>query len=116
MSMRLYPNQKVIKIQKEKSNKENIYSIMNIQALQVAVNQLSHNGLMLWIYLNKNQDKYTLGLSKADILNKWGIGSKSSYDRAVAELIDKQFLIQIDNKDDYIFYELPQKYKNNIQP
>ena len=46
----------------------------------------------LWCYLNKNQNGYTLALSKVDAL-RWGIGSKSSYDRAIAELIQKGYLV-----------------------
>jgi len=59
----------------------------------------------LWCYLNKNQNGYTFALSKVDALN-WGIGSKSSYDRAIAELIEKGYLVNIQGNS-YNFYELP---------
>ena len=53
--------------------------------------QLKGESFKLWCYLNKNQNNYTFSLSKVDAI-KWGIGSKSSYDRAVAELIEKGYL------------------------
>lgn len=108
-----YPNQKSIKLQKEKSNKENKYTIINIAAFQNAIKTLSSNGFKLWCYINKNQDGYTFGLSKVDVFN-WGIGSKSSYDRAVKELIEKGFLVSTDKVDNYIFYELPHNDKKII--
>ena len=111
---RQFPNQRIIKVQKEKSNKENLYSIMNIQALQNAIKVLDEKGLLLWLYLNKNQDNYMFGLSKVDLIRNWNIGSPSTYTRAFNELKEKGFLVEVDT-DDFMFYEYPQRYKNCIQ-
>lgn len=59
----------------------------------------------LWCYLNKNQNNHTFALSKVDAM-RWGIGSKSSYDRAVKELIEKGYLVET-SKNHYNFYEKP---------
>lgn len=99
------PNQKTIRIEKEQANKENPYSIYNLNALKSAMLELKGEAFKLWCYLDKNQNGYTFALSKVDALN-WGIGSKSSYDRAVKELIEKGYLVNITGNS-YNFYELP---------
>ena len=101
------PNQKTIKVKKESSDKVNLYAKYNINALQVAMGSLKGESFKLWCYLNKNQNNYTFALSKVDAIN-WGIGSKSSYDRGIAELIEKGYLVKISGNT-YYFYELPQK-------
>lgn len=111
--METYPNQKQIKVQKEPSNKQNKYAIFNIVALQNAMIELSPNAFKLWCYINKNQDGYTFALSKVEAI-KWGIGSVSSYNRAVAELKEKRFLVETEKKNNYIFYELPPEDKKII--
>lgn len=99
------PHQKTIKVQKELCNKSNIYAMYNLKALQSAMLELKGETFKLWCYLDKNQSGYTFSLSKVDALN-WGIGSKSSYDRAVAELIEKGYLVNTTGNS-YNFYELP---------
>ena len=66
---------------------------------------LKGESFKLWAYLNKNQDGYTFALSPVDAI-KWGVGSKSSYDRAVKELITKGYLVET-TKNHYNFFELP---------
>ena len=101
------PNQKTIKVDKEQCSNTNLYSKYNIKALQVAMTTLKGETFKLWCYLNKNQNGYTFALSKVDALN-WGIGSKSSYDRAIAELIEKGYLVNTTGSN-YLFYELPKE-------
>ena len=103
--MNTVANQKVLKINKEEGGKMNPYSIMNLDALQTAMISLKGEALKLWLYLNKNQNGYTVALSKVDAI-KWGIGSKSSYDRAVKELIEKGYLVE-ESANHYNFYEMP---------
>lgn len=100
----LYTNQKEVKTEKATSNKENLYGIFNQEAMQKAAVELNGAAFKLYCYLNKNQDGYTFGLSKADA-TKWGV---SSYDRAVKELIEKGYLVNtMGNK--YTFYEKPKE-------
>lgn len=99
------PNQKTIHIEKEQCDKNNLYALYNLNALQSAMLDLKGETFKLWCYLNKNQNGYTFALSKVDALN-WGIGSKSSYDRAIAELIQKGYLVNTQGNS-YNFYELP---------
>ena len=101
------PNQKTITIKKECCDTKNLYAKINIEALTSAVQDLKGESFKLWIYLSKNQDNYTFNLSKVDAMN-FGIGSISSYNRAVAELVQKGYLQEI-QKDEYTFIERPQK-------
>jgi hypothetical protein len=66
---------------------------------------LKGEAFKLWCYLSKNIDGYTFALSKVDAV-KWGIGSNSSYNRAVAELIEKKYLVET-SPNHYNFYEMP---------
>lgn len=101
------PNQKTIAINKELSDKEHKYSIYNLEALQYAMITLKGESFKLWCYLNKNQSGYEFGLSCVDAV-KWGIGSRSSYDRAVKDLIAKGFLVET-SSNHYNFYEKPKE-------
>ncbi len=86
--MRTVSNQKRVTISKEKNG---IHTVISLKALKIASNELSGVAFKMWLYLAKNQDRYILALSCADALT-WGIGSKSSYNRAVKELITKGYL------------------------
>ena len=103
--MATVPNQKTISVQKEKCSADELYSMYNLGALQYAMLDLKGEAFKIWVYIGKNQHGYTFGLSKVDAIN-WGIGSKSSYDRAVKELIDKGYLVET-SPNHYDFYELP---------
>ena len=99
------PNQKTINVNKQKCDRDNPYSTFNLQALQTAMSGLKGEAFKLWVYLNKNRDSHITALSAVDAL-AWGIGSKSSYDRAIAELIQKGYLVRTTGNN-YNFYELP---------
>lgn len=104
------PNQKTIKVQKEETNKEkeaNYYAAINLDALQSAMINLDGNAFKLWMYFSKNKNGHTFALSKVDAI-KWGVGSKSSYDRAVRKLIEEGYLIKT-SPNHYDFYEVPKK-------
>ena len=104
--MNTVPNQKEVKVIKEKCDKDNYYATINLNALQHAMIDLKGESFKLWCYLSKNQSNYTFALSKVDAI-KWGIGSASSYNRAVQELIEKKYLVQTAAANHYDFYEIP---------
>ena len=79
----------------------------NLEALQHAMIDLSGEAFKLYMYLGKNQNGYTFALSKVDAI-KWGVGSKSSYDRAVKTLIEKKYLVET-SPNHFDFYELPKE-------
>lgn len=103
--MQTVANQKTIKTIKEPCNKDNLYSMYNIDAQQAAALDLKGETFKLWCFIGKNQNGYTFALSKVEAM-KWGIGSKSSYDRAVKELIEKGYLVET-SPNHFTFYEKP---------
>lgn len=101
-------NQRMITLNKEECDVDNIYAKINIEALNNAARNLTHAGFLLWIYFAQNQEGYTFWLSKVAVRNKVGV-SDSSYHRAFKELVEKKYLIKDDLNDDYYqFYEKPQ--------
>lgn len=105
--MEVNQNQKTITVEKERCDKNHLYAMVNLDALKGAMLDLKGESFKLWCYLDKNQNGYTFALSKVDALS-WGIGSKSSYDRAVAELISKGYLVKTVGNH-YNFYERPKE-------
>lgn len=103
--METVANQKTIKTMKEPCNKENLYAMYNLDALQSAMLDLKGETFKLWCYIGKNQNGYKFALSKVDAM-RWGIGSKSSYDRAVKELREKGYLVET-SPNHFTFYEKP---------
>lgn len=87
---------------------------MNLEALQKAMNTLKGSSLKMWLYLNKNQEKYTFELSRAACL-EWGIKKDSYYD-GFKELVEKGYLVQArEGSNYYIFYESPQSANSNSE-
>lgn len=106
------PNQKVVKVQKEQCDNEHLYAKYNLKALQHAMLDLKGETFKMWCYLSKNQNNYEFALSKVDAMT-WGMGSKSSYDRAVQELIDKRYLVET-SPNHFDFFELPREEEKTI--
>ena len=73
---------------------------------------LKGEALKMWFYLGKNQNGYQFALSMVDAI-KWGIGSKSSYNRAIAELREKGYLVET-SKNHFDFYETPKQDETMI--
>lgn len=99
--MKLTANQKLVEVSKAREGK---HTILNLEALERASRDLQGEAFKLWIYFTKNQDGYRFALSMVDAI-EWGLGSKSSYYRAVKELEYKGYIKKINNS--YIFYEFP---------
>lgn len=103
-----FPNQRCIKINKEKCDKKELYAKINIRAMNFAMRDLKSNTYKLWCYLAQNQNNYEFWLSQVDVNKVAGI-SKSTYHRAFEELVNKKYLIpENSNGRFYEFYEVPQ--------
>jgi hypothetical protein len=104
------PNQREITVRKQPTNKENLYTVNNLSALDEAVRRLqSKGGFKLYMYLAKNQDKYNFNLSSRDFLNWSGLGY-AAYDTAFEELVNNGYLILKDGtKSVYTFFDKSQK-------
>ena len=105
--METVPNQKVVQIQKEKVGKNNLYAVISLKGIDEAAT-LPKTAFKLWVYLVKNQDKYSFALSCKDFC-RWAGVSKNTYETAVKELIECSYLVQKEEGSNvYIFYEMPQ--------
>ena len=113
-TVKLVPNQKLIIVNKAVSNKQNLYCVLNLAALDKASKTLqSKAGFKLFIYLAKNQRNYTFALS-GKAFQEWSGFGKTSYDTAVQELLDNGYLVKRDGKKQtYDFFEYG-KDKNSI--
>lgn len=108
---KLVPNQKAITIKKEKTDKDNIYTMININAMETAALDLSAGAFKLWIYFAKNQNNYNFGLSSKAIENEFGVKIKQ-YNNAIKELQEKGYLVK-EKGYNYNFYEKAVKPKSN---
>ena len=98
-------NQKIVTINKAKSNKQNIYGIVNVDAAQRASKALKAGGFKLWVYFNLQQDGYRFELSSKHLKDTWGINIRQ-YNSAIHELIEAGYLIQKNEKSNlYTFNE-----------
>ena len=110
--MKTVPNQKVVKINKELCNKQNLYATINIRAMEEAAQRLqSAAAFQLWIYFAKNQDSYTFALSSKDVENRFGMKIKQ-YNNAISKLIEKGYLQQ-QSGNIYNFYEFVDTKEDN---
>lgn len=102
------PNQRVITVNKEPTDKQNIYTKNNLAALDEAAGKLkSLGGFKLYMYFAKNQDNYKFALSSADFC-KWSGVKIGAYNTAFAELVENGYLISENNNNIYTFYEKAQ--------
>ena len=89
--------QKIVRIVKTDCNKDNPYAVINLAALNKAI-KLPPNTFKLWFYMAANQNGYEFGLSSKDACDKCKF-SRTTYDSAVKELIEKQYLIEVELYD-----------------
>ena len=104
------PNQRVLTIYKEPTDKQHKYTCNSLEALGEAAKRLqSKGGFKLYMYLAKNQDKYNFALSSSDFCNWSGLGI-AAYRTAFEELEKQGYLIiNGSSTNNYIFYDKAQK-------
>ena len=106
------PNQRTITVSKEKTDKSHRYTANNLAALDEAAGRLqSKGGFKLYMYLAKNQNNYSFGLSSADFCAWSGLGM-TAYNTAFEELKAQGYLIPKDKSKPketiFIFYDKSQ--------
>ena len=99
------PNQKLILGSKlVECSRDNPYALINVEALQAAMCELSASGFKLWCYLSKNQANFIFALSAAECKN-WGL-PKTSYYAALKELEEGGYLVP-QTGNGYLFVQCP---------
>ena len=104
------PNQRVLTIHKELTDKDHKYSLNNLAALdEAAFNLQKKASFKLYMYLAKNQDKYNFALSSSHFM-AWAGVAKTAYDSAFEELEEKGYLVPKEpGSTVYTFYDKSQK-------
>ena len=102
------PNQDFVEVHKETCDKNNIYAMINISAMQLAMKDLTPAQFEVWMYFAKNQAGYQFAVSPAAALNEFGI-KKDTFQKAKQVLKDKGYLIENPSKgkNHWIFREVP---------
>lgn len=91
---KLYKCQKAVRVQKERP-KKNVHDIsfgVNKEDTFAAMRDLTPSAFSIYLYCASNQEGYSFGLSKQDVMATTGIGERS-YTTAVQNLIDKGYLV-----------------------
>ena len=104
------PNQRVLTIHKEPTDKDHKYSLNNLAALdEAAFNLQKKASFKLYMYLAKNEDKYNFALSSSHFM-AWAGVAKTAYDSAFEELEEKGYLVPKEpGSTVYTFYDKSQK-------
>lgn len=99
-------NQKTVTTRGAKHDKENIYCVLNQDAMFEAMALLKPNAFKLWCYMAKNQNGYTFALSRVDACKVCNM-SKPTYLSAVQELIEVGYMVNTSGNHYNFFEELP---------
>lgn len=101
-------NQDIVTVSKEICNKDNLYAMVNIKAMEAAIKDLTPREFQVWLYFAKNQAGYTFAVSPAAALQEFGI-SKDTFQKAKQVLKAKGYLIEDVAKggNHWIFREIP---------
>lgn len=84
------------------TDKQNLYSLRNIEAERAAMRDLNYSGFKMWVYFSENQADYKFELSR-EACNKIGI-NKNSYYSGIKELEEKGYLVKASGNG-YIFHQ-----------
>ena len=102
--METVANQKLITTKSAKHDKNNIYAMINIDAMEKAMTLLKPNTYKVWCYMAKNQNNYTFALSCVDACRFCKM-TKPTYLKCVQELIETGYLVNTGGNA-YDFYEM----------
>ena len=103
-------NQNIVEVHKEPCNKDNLYATINLNAMQLAMKDLTPVQFQVWLYFAKNQAGYVFAVSPAAALNEFGI-KKDSFQKAVVVLKEKKYLVSnpAKGKNYFLFHEIPEE-------
>lgn len=104
------PNQKIVGINKQPCDTNNLYVKMNVDAIDNALMNLKQGSLLkVWMYFAKNQNGYEFELSSKHVMAYCNITEKT-YREAIKALIEKRYLVpRAEGSNKYDFYEIPVK-------
>jgi len=114
--METIPNQKIItRAKKAICDKENLYMMINLEAVKTAMIILNRDCFRVWVYFASQREKHTFPLYKEYVMSFCDIG-ESSYHKYIRELIEKKYLIPAREKTNhYLFYDFPKCEEMNVK-
>lgn len=104
-----YPNQRVlVGSEFAECDSENLYMKLNKEALENAFAMFANNpsSLKLFLYFSSNQEYYSEAISSKKITEYCHM-SRPTFLKAFDDLIEKGFLVQTGNKNEYKFIQYP---------
>lgn len=106
--MNTVANQDIVEVQKEICDKNNLYATINLNAMRLAMKDLTPAQFEVWLYFAKNQAGYTFAVSPAAALDEFGI-KKDTFQTAKRVLKEKGYLVEdlTKGKNHWIFREIP---------
>ena len=104
------PNQEVATVNKAKCDKQNLYAMINIEAMAMAMKDLTPAQFQVWLYFAKNQAGYTFAVSPASALQEFGIKA-DTFRKAKQVLKEKGYLVPDTEKGSnyWLFKEVPEE-------
>lgn len=112
------PNQKQVTVVREEIKGNDQFIKIKLSSVESASANLNGNAFKVWLYLARHtlKEGEVWELSPEAIAKHWGV-PKSSVQKAVTELKEKQYLVpkQQGNNIDYYFYELPETKEEVIR-
>ena len=100
-----YPNQSIVTIHKEPYYQD--FMQVGKDEWMAAFADLARGSFGLYLYLCGNMNNYKLALSSVAVQQAIGV-SDSTYRRAKEELLEKGYLIMVENEHNLHFYPSPQ--------
>lgn len=99
MPLNSVPNQRMITVHKELTDRQHLYTANNLEAIDEAAHYMrSKAGFKLYFYIAKNQNNYQFALSSSDFCN-WANVGIAAYRSAFDELIQNGYLVPKDKED-----------------
>ena len=92
---------------KQPCDTQNIYTKINIAAINNAMLTLKPSTVKIWFYFAKNQSGYQFELSSKAVCEFCNITDKT-YREGIKEMVENRFLVKRE-KNVFDFYELPQE-------
>lgn len=99
------------KIKKMRCDSQNLYAKINLEALEKAIENLTHNELKLWLYFASKNEKWTEMISPANISAHVNINDVRTVREVKARLKQKGYLRPTEeNGNNLIFLDNPEYY------
>lgn len=95
--MKIVENQKLGKIVKAKTDKDNVYGLVNKDCMYKAMKNLTYNEFKVYLYMITNQNGYEFAISTKHIAEVTGISDVGNVRKVITNLIEKGYCVERGN-------------------